>query len=301
MNILKSICNFFGSIAAFFLSIILIAVLLIIPIVSGVTSFSQIDNLKKVVSQINFSEWEVLEKGSDSEMITAVVKTDMLAEIIELYIEDIFLTLEESAEERNLTPEAIKTLANEHMDELIPIAKEMMAKELSLTAGGIAIKDEDIAKMIQQVLDEEAETLIEAFPTVEDLGINDDVVLGLKYLREGVILRVVIGIAAVLSLLILLFRCIKWKGFMWLGVVYLIATGMTIIEAVGISKGASSVTAEVVPESEGLLEPIFTTFAAEMYKVSGTMALFAVAFIVVYALGKKAGSKKASETDMNFI
>lgn len=292
---MKKIFNFFGIIISFVLSLVLFVELLVVPVVSATTSFTQIDNLKKIVSQIDLSQLEFTdENGADAELLNQLLEGDLMAELLELYVEDIFMTLEDNGGERIFTVEALKAVCEEHMEELLPIVKEVMKEELTLPDGSM-LKDEDLEKVVLQLINEEADNLIQEFPTVEDLGITEEVILGLKYLREGMVWFVFIGAAAVLSLLILLFRCVQFKGFVWLGVVYFLAGGINLLAAVALQKSGSALAEILVPETEGIIAPIISVLGTEMFKGAAVIGLFAVAFICIYVVTNKASSKKVVE------
>ena len=285
---MKKIFNFFGIIISFVLSLVLFVELLVVPVVSATTSFTQIDNLKKIVSQIDLSQLEFTdENGADAELLNQLLEGDLMAELLELYVED-------NGGERIFTVEALKAVCEEHMEELLPIVKEVMKEELTLPDGSM-LKDEDLEKVVLQLINEEADNLIQEFPTVEDLGITEEVILGLKYLREGMVWFVFIGAAAVLSLLILLFRCVHFKGFVWLGVVYFLAGGINLLAAVALQKSGSALAESFVPETEGIIAPIISVLGTEMFKGAAVIGLFAVAFICIYVVTNKASSKKVVE------
>ena len=296
MKIIKGLFNFLGILAAFVLSIILVTVLTSIPLFSGAKSLTKPVNLRKMISEIDYAEMFAKEEFSEEDQWTVeLMETEMAADLIGLYVEDVFNTLEGNVKEKRLTTDALKALTEEHMDELLSIMKEMIAGELS-SENVAALPDAEIEKYIYQLIDTNGDQLLQSFPDMDDLGIDENVITVITYFREGFILYAMIGTAVVLSVLIFICRCVRFKGFIWLGIVYLFAAVINLVTALGL-KGSGSVNmTSVIPVSEipagnVIVTPILNTMATEFYKNAGFMVIITIVCIIIYVLSKKAFGK----------
>lgn len=266
----------------------------------------------------------VQEQGISSDIVEDIMSTDAVGEVLDLYMDDAFAMLEGNGSEVSLTPEALQEIAGEHMDELVVIAKDFLGEDAGLT-------DEQVTEFVNRTVEEHADTIIEMLPPVEELlpvqqesvqeNRNDDTAIqeeqsvqedtfsamsvvgadsaesalidALISLRNGSSVMSVILIAVVLSLLILLCRIMRFKGFMWLGVVYLISAGLTLlatlfVEGSGITQlfGTDAMVGAVIT-------PVLTMIADKMRQSALVIAICAVVFIVVFAVGRVILKKKA--------
>lgn len=298
MNIVKKILNVFGVLISIVLSLLLAAVLVTAPVVSAATSFLRADTLRKVVGSVDFSalldEMAGAAEGTDaeSEMLLELMNTELVEEMIGLYIEDALAVLEGSGVEPKLTEEAVRGLIDEHADELVPALKGMMGTEM-------VVPDEELEKMARELFMEKSGEILEMLPTLESVGISPDnpYVQGLLFLRGGAVLTAVLVAAAVISVLILLFRFVRFKGFMWLGVVYMISAVLVLFTGLGTRSIGLTIMTSFVPGIGSVATSVVSTFAAGLYKGAGVLAVLAVVFIAVFVIGRKLLRKRAVQNN----
>lgn len=300
MKIVKGVLNVLGVLAAFLLSLLLAAVLFCTPVVSATSALMQTDTIRTMLKEIDFSEIFVSEgdgsdylEGVDAETVDALVGSTMLQETIDLYVEGVFAVIEGKAEKIEITAEQINAIGQEHLDELMPIVEAMVEAEMKeqidsgQLEGEIEIPEEQLREIAGEMVSACAEGIAQALPTESDLGLDATVVQGIAMLRNGMVLGSLIAAAAVLSVLILLCRFMRFKGFMWLGVVYLLC-------ALGSFSMASAVKGslirrmllDLVPVGAGVINPLLATLSSPMMRCAVVMLVLAIVFIAVFVVGR---------------
>lgn len=289
MKTFKIVMNVFGIIGASFLSILLVIALMATPMVSAVTAFFQGENITKIVTSVDYTEiitaeMDMSEIGAtqqaEIELFDELMDSEMMKDIIELCVDNIFAVMEGTAENNGITAEDIKDIAEEHMDELKAIVKTYIGDTIPLT-------EETLDEMTTSLIDECATDIAEMMPTAEDLGLDDEVLNVIVNLRNGTYFWIVFGITAGLTLLVMLCQVMRFKGFMWIGVDYLVAAVFTLISSFAMKAADLSMllgdeigVASVFSAATGII-------FSEMLKCAGIMALLGVLFIVIFVVGRK--------------
>ena len=110
--------------------------------------------------------------------------------------------------------------------------------------------------------------------------------------RNGTYFWTAFAITATLSLLVMLCQVMRFKGFMWIGVDYLVAAVFTLISSFGIK----ALDLQVIMDLDAASKPIFTTLSgiisSDMLKGAGIETLLGVVFIVVFIVGRKLLKKR---------
>lgn len=303
MKVLKAILNGFGIFFAVIFSIVLTLALIATPVVSVASSFLETETLHTVVKEIDYAEILVSneevadtleENGLDAETITSIVESEAVEKTMDLYMEDFFAALEGEVEEKNLTPEAIKAIAYEHMDEIVEIAKEYKDPANTVT-------EAEIQDQISTVVEEYADEVVELFPEPEALGLTEDtvspeqqvVVSTVKYLRNGAAMWGMVLVVVILSVLILVCRLKNFQGFLWLGIVFSLAAFFAFV--VSLVMGSSGLM-NFIPAEEGftiqLADSLFTVFASGMLTRGILLIVLGLVFTAVYVVGKILLAKK---------
>lgn len=301
MKTFKIVMNVFGIIGASFLSILLVIALMATPMVSAVTAFFQGENITKIVTSVDYTEiitaeMDMSEIGAtqqaEIELFDELMDSEMMKDIIELCVDNIFAVMEGTAENNGITAEDIKDIAEEHMDELKAIVKTYIGDTIPLT-------EETLDEMTTSLIDECATDIAEMMPTAEDLGLDDEVLNVIVNLRNGTYFWIVFGITAGLTLLVMLCQVMRFKGFMWIGVDYLVAAVFTLISSFAMKAADLSMllgdeigVASVFSAATGII-------FSEMLKCAGIMALLGVLFIVIFVVGRKL-LKKSKATKAEF-
>lgn len=301
MKTFKIVMNVFGIIGASFLSILLVIALMATPMVSAVTAFFQGENITKIVTSVDYTEiitaeMDMSEIGAtqqaEIELFDELMDSEMMKDIIELCVDNIFAVMDGTAENDGITAEDIKDIAEEHMDELKAIVKTYIGDTIPLT-------EETLDEMTTSLIDECATDIAEMMPTAEDLGLDDEVLNVIVNLRNGTYFWIVFGITAGLTLLVMLCQVMRFKGFMWIGVDYLVAAVFTLISSFAMKAADLSMllgdeigVASVFSAATGII-------FSEMLKCAGIMALLGVLFIVIFVVGRKL-LKKSKATKAEF-
>lgn len=215
-------------------------------------------------------------------MLDELMQTELMGEIMDLYIDGILAFLDGSAQS-TLTADTINSLVQTHMDELMAFMRQYIGSDME-------IDDETLEQVVVSMFDGEA--LIAMLPSPADLGITDKVVYALSLIRSKALLTGSMILAAVLSLLIFGLRWPRFKGFMWLAVIYIISALLNLISGAGISSAAPILIASYDPSLEGLLSPILAVLTRAFFINGAVLGVLAILFIVIFALGRKALKKK---------
>lgn len=310
MEVLKKVCNVFGIIFAVIFSIVLMLVLLATPIVSSVSSFFQAETLHTVMKTIDYEEVllsntdvaaTLEEHGLDAETVEAIVESKAVEETVALYMEDVFSAMEGELENKNLTAEAIKEIAYEHMDEIVEIAKDYKDPSESIT-------DQKIEEQITAVIEEHAESVVELLPPPESLvemGVVSTtatvVVQTVKNVVTGSIVWVLVFIAFFLSGLIVLCRIKRLQGFMWLGVVFLLAATCTFAIS-GVLGGIGVLEMLSLEGWIGTLVGSAVSIFSQKLIIGGVLLLvFGLLFTATFIVGRVLISKKKQKNPQSPI
>ena len=288
MKVLKGIANVFGILLALVLSLVLFATLIATPVVSAAGTFMQTDTLKKVVKNIDYAELfkemeitgDMSESGLDPELISTLMETGMVEEIVGIYADGVFDLLEGKTDEVVLSADTVNDILQKYLDDIVPIVKAMIPAEYP-------VPDETIRSMTSEMLKEYSGEIAGMLPAADDLGLNTEVVMAVNMLRNGTVLWGVIGVVGVLSVLIVACRFMRFKGFMWLGVVYILSGAITFLMSMSMGDAVKAVVAATEPGVEAVVTPIVSIMAAELMKGAGVLAGLAVLFILVFVVGRK--------------
>lgn len=232
----QKILNVFGVLAAIPLSLILLAWLICAPMLASAASMVRPDHLRSVAESLDFS---ALMEGVEGDIATeALVKTETMGELVGMYVEDVLAQTEGSAPGTVLNEASVRATVEAHMDELIVMLR-LVAEQEGVTE---PITDEMARQLIQQILDENLTDILSELPTAEDIGLkSEEVMVTLTFLRSSFMVGVVI-VAAILSLLLFVFRLYRFRGFVWLSVIYLLAAGFTALVHQGLGVAVQILT-----------------------------------------------------------
>ena len=301
MKAFKFILNFFGILLAIILSIITLGTLIITPIISSASSFLQTDTLHKMISDINLSdmfESYITEAAPDSwddldvEFIDEFMSSELVKDIIDLYLNNLLGIVEQDRID-SINQEQIDMLLNKHMPEMISIIRPRIPAELPVT-------DAEITQYATSALTPILVELVALLPTLEDLGLDSTTISILHMLHNGTLLRYTIYAVLILSLLIVLCRFPRFKGFGWLSVAYLLATLILFLLGQNAQNIISALLSEeFLEKTEFLLQPLLNLFRSNFLLVARNTLIVTVACLLVFILGRKLSSlRKPSAQDM---
>lgn len=301
MKAFKFILNFFGILLAIILSIITLGTLIITPIISSASSFLQTDTLHKMISDINLSdmfESYITEAAPDSwddldvEFIDEFMSSELVKDIIDLYLNNLLGIVEQDRID-SINQEQIDMLLNKHMPEMISIIRPRIPAELPVT-------DAEITQYATSALTPILVELVALLPSLEDLGLDSTTISILHMLHNGTLLRYTIYAVLILSLLIVLCRFPRFKGFGWLSVTYLLATLILFLLGQNAQNIISALLSEeFLEKTDFLLQPLLNLFRSNFLLVARNTLIVTVACLLVFILGRKLSSlRKPSVQDM---
>ena len=224
--------------------------------------------------------------GEYGPLLEGLKDTDVLGEVAGLYVEDMLASLNGSSEKR-LTADAVQALLVKNMQDIMPVVKAQLGDAVAF------LPEEELEKYVASYVGAYGEDIINVLPDINELGLSEEVLSGVRLLGEGTIVTILYVGSAVLSLLLLLLRFPRFKGFMWLGVVFLLSAGVVGLASFGIGGSAALLVSVAGPMAELVAEPILAVLSATMFKGAGIYAGLAVLFIVIFVLGRKLLLKKA--------
>ena len=292
MKAFKTIMNVLGILLAVVVSFVLAIVLVGTPVVSGAASFFKPDNMSKIIRSMDFEkllfENETLQAslGEYGPFLDALKDTDVLEEVAGLYVEDMLASLNGSSE-RHLTADAVQELLVKNMEDIMPVVKAQLGDVAAF------LPEEELEAYVASYVGAYGEDIISVLPDINELGLSEDVLAGVRLLGEGaIVMALYVGIA-VLSLLLVLLRFPRFKGFIWLGVVLLLSAGVVGVASFGIGGAGALLVSLAGSMAELVAEPILAVLSAAMFKGAGIYAGLAVLFIIVFVVGRKLLIRKA--------
>ena len=294
MNFLKGFANVIGILISIVLSIALLALLICAPVVSATTSFVQTDTIHEMIETIDYSEiirsnpelsTSLQAMGLDAEMVDQLLHTDLVGSMIDLAVENIISILEGQTPDTAELSAQIDALFDTHTDELQSFL-------LSLLPEGIPVTNDMIQLILAPLRESLCNVLIESMPTAESLGITPEVTNGIYAMHSGLILQGLIIAIAVLCVLILIFRFPRFKGFLWLGIVFFIGTAFSALIAGAANFAAPLIAVELDPAMLSVAEPFLSMLAEKLWIGTGVILGFAVLFTVIYSVAKVFSRKK---------
>ncbi len=280
MNAIKTILNVLGVLLAMPVALLLAVWLLVAPVLNSAAAWVQPDTVKQIIRDIDYDA--ILEDATaETPQLEAFMKTETVAELVEMYMEDLFAQFEGEAVGTVFHEQAVRDTIENHMDELLPIFREVMKEEAEGMIDPDDISDADVRKLINDLLDEELPGLLADVPTAESLELTDPTIrMGIQLLRSYRLALAVVLVTVVLSVLLFLFRVYRLRGFIWLAVVYFITAGLTLVMSQGMSMAVAMMPAEAAVIGEQLL----AVTAGKLLIGAGIYAAVAIVSVVAAVL-----------------
>ncbi len=311
MKILKGFLNFAGIVLAVILSILLLVALIVTPIISSATDMINPKTLQKVFASIDYEQIlassdsgvEIDEDGSGlpNSTIQGLMKTEIIKEMLELYIQDATTVLSGENKEKEYTPTAIKGILTENIDEVTDIAFELLKEE------DPQITKEELKTQMLSDIDQISEDLSKLLPDTEELidvdSMDEETLNVLRTFATGGFKLYIFGAAIILSLLIYGCRFVRFKGFIWLAVVYILSALSVFGTRSALSTLWQELLGDSLPFSPEILAPAMGIVLSQ-YLISGIVLLvLAAVFITAFVFGRKYLRQKqmvASADDFSF-
>ena len=172
--------------------------------------------INTVLSEFDLPE-TAIEDLMDSKPAQAILST---------YAEDVSNFFITGEAEHSLTEEEVKNILHEHIDEIVEIAKQSHAMDLT---------DEEIKTKIEHAIESNAKEISEAVPPIQQISsvVTEDVQTTIRIFTNSTIAAIMIAACGLLAVLIFLCRLRKFGGFLWLGIdISIAAVLLTAIYAI---------------------------------------------------------------------
>lgn len=175
MRVMKVLGNIFGVLLSIVVSLALFVMLIITPVISGLSAFTQADTIRQMVQDIDFTQIvrENMAKGNlteaeyaELETVLHFTETKAFDDLLDLYAQDLSSALDEKPQPSKITPEALGKIINDNMDELVDMVRKVGTQSGENMTG---LTDEDIEELIQENFDKIVEDVLEVAPTAQDL------------------------------------------------------------------------------------------------------------------------------------
>ena len=281
MKTFKIIMNVFGIIGASILSIFLVLALAATSFVYAASSFFQGENIFKIIASVDYSAIISSEMDEiDGEIVNELMQSEMMEEIVDLCVENIFDAIEENDINRTVSPDDVEDIMEEHEDDIKKMVEEYVGDTIPLT-------EEILDEMTDALIQEYSIEIAESLPTVYDLGLDKDTLNIIMNLKNGTYFKTALAIAVVLTILVMLCQVMRFKGFMWIGVDYLVASVLTLISSAVIKTINLGELLDVDALAYPVLNTITGIIASDIVKGVIIMAVSGVVFIVVFIVGRK--------------
>ena len=259
MKIILKILNALGAFLASLLCPVLISLLITTPIVAGACALAQ------------------------PKTLTGILDMEIIDEFTEMYLEDATAILSGERETSAITSEALLDLYDKHAEDILKLVKTQMDE-----ADGKS--DEELLSELRSFVEKNVNQALESLPKTEQLvgeiadsiadSIADtemdirDIGAAFTFIQNSLI-PLLIGVAALLSLIIFGLRAYHLEGTMWLGAIYLLCSGVSFA-ILGASDALSGIATEALSELGGgaLVDSILGTITTR----SGT---FGIAYLVI--------------------
>ncbi len=278
---MKLLHNILGILLGIVAAFLLFLVLFFTPLVSSFTKMLQPQTIQQLLNEVDLQEelQKIIDQNSFSELngldtafVKDIVKSELMEEIIEIYIENLLGVLEED-DVKLLSEKQITPLLKKHLPEMSALLKSYLPPEITLTDAQIS---EYTLTTIEPLILEIASML----PTLEELGLDEGMISFLQYTYDKTILKYTLLAVIILSAIILFLRFPRFKGFMWLTVIYTISALQFLCIKVYLSM-------EDIPDLEDLPAPILKFFADEYQLTTLITFVCAIAFLVIFIAGRK--------------
>lgn len=191
-KVLKVLGNIFGIFVSVFVSVALLAMLLVTPLLSGASAFTKPETIRQVVEGIDFGQIirdglsDAVKLGNEKELefFLKLTESNAFGELVELYVTDLTGIFDREKNPSVITEDSLYDILERNMDELVQLVREI-AEGLGEDTSDYT--DEELEEEIRKFFGEHVDKFIELAPTVEGLrnlvariveGFNANPVLG---------------------------------------------------------------------------------------------------------------------------
>lgn len=291
----KKVLNGFGIFFGIILSIVLVLNLIVAPILLSTLSLVTPKTITNALENIDATQFlDISEQDAESEAISSLLSSKAAKEVISLYATDVINSLGSKPAEVKLTADALKTIIEENIDEIVNIVK--------LSAGDEDITDEQIKQQIETTIADGADEILANLPNPKDLVAqmteqNPEIQMLLNIVGNAKRIKAaIIGEVVLISALVFVCRLYKFKGVRWLSVDLFVATGIMILVCAALLLGSGAVSGLAGSESEivgVIVGSVASSLTTGVVIRTAVMLFAAIGLMVASVFIKKAINKKA--------
>lgn len=303
MKALKIVGNILGILLAIVFSIFTFASLVSSPVISTGTALLQPNTLQEILTEMDLSKQleSTLKESApaelselDTDFVNDLIGSELVGDILTLYTDNLLGILEDDRIE-SINQSQIHKLLEKHMPDLVTMVRSSLPEEVPVT-------DAEITNYAIATIEPALVSMVAELPDLEDMGVDETTITTIHMLYNGTLSKIFLGLITVLSLLIALLRFPRFKGFMWLGITYLLAS-VTLALA---SKQADTfidilLPAEATDTLGFALEPIVNLIKNHMNTGARNIGICSMIFILIFIVGRillSFGKKKEKNIEM---
>ncbi len=288
MKACKIIFNILGILLAIIFSFLTFSFLVTSPVISTGTALLQPDTLQQIISDMDLSKQleSTLKQSApdelaelDVEFINDLVDSELVGDILELYIDNLMGVLEDDRME-SINQSQIHKLLDKHMPDLVTMVRNSLPEEVPVT-------DAEITDYAITTIEPALVSMVAELPSLEDMGVDDTTIDIIHMLYQGTIAKFSLIMIIVLSVLIVLVRFPRFKGFLWLGITYLLASGILA----SLSTQADTFMTSLIPADAAdtlgfAITPIANLFKNHMNTSARNTVICGIVFVLIFVTGR---------------
>ena len=165
MRFITGTANFVTGFVAVVLSFALVLALMTVPVLVMVHELLEPEVLQNLLISASQNLSEESSGDTQAAMIQKLIESQTIRDLLGLYIEDMFAALEGRSV---LTSQALRELLEKHMDELMPVFRELIMADAESVG---EVSEMELKFVVSAMLYGYAELLLEQLPTAAQLGI----------------------------------------------------------------------------------------------------------------------------------
>lgn len=166
MRFLANLTNFLTGFVAVVLSFALVLALMTVPLLVMVHELLEPEILHELLISASQNLSDESSGDTQAAMMQKLMESQAVRDLLGLYIEDMFAALDGR---RVLTTQALQELLEKHMDELMPVFRELIMADAESVG---EVSDMELEFVVSTMLYGYAELLLEQLPTAAQLGIT---------------------------------------------------------------------------------------------------------------------------------
>jgi len=288
MKACKIIFNILGILLAIIFSFLTFSFLVTSPVISTGTALLQPDTLQQIISDMDLSKQleSTLKQSApdelaelDVEFVNDLIDSELVGDILELYIDNLMGVLEDDRME-SINQSQIHNLLDKHMPDLVTMVRNSLPAEIPVT-------DTEITDYAITTIEPALISMVAELPNLEDMGVDDTTIDIIHMLYQGLIAKFSLIMIIVLSILIVLVRFPRFKGFLWLGIIYLLASGILASVATQADTFMTSLIPSDAADTLGFaISPIVNLFKNHMNTSARNTVICGVVFVLIFVTGR---------------